>query len=220
MHLWVWGAARLLSGAVFPLETGPRIQHTEQPTLLPSPACQPWRSSTPPGLVYGSPWVWLRLWGGSSPPTDALTDPSASRLQSRARPSVPASELVPHVVLSRVVMAARQEGSVLCPQPVGDVRGACSTGLQGCGSAPSPSLASEMVAEWVPEPRGPGGGHQLGRSALAGSVSWAPLLGRGACALRRGLVGLAHCPAVQQLRPCCTSGASLCSGAHCGNQLR
>ena len=75
-------------------ETGPRIQHAEQPTLLPSQASQPWRSSTPPGLVYGSPWVWLGLWGGSSPPTDALIGPSASRLQSRARHSVLASELV------------------------------------------------------------------------------------------------------------------------------
>ena len=61
----------------------------------------------------------------------------------------------PHVVLSRVAVASRQGGSVLCPQPVGDVRGACSTGLQGCGSAPSPSPASEMDAEGVPEPRGP-----------------------------------------------------------------
>ena len=194
-----------------------------------SPLSSPPQPASPGGLPPQLGWFMGALgcgWGygaGAVPllmPGQALQPPT-----SGAGPAVQSWLLspCPHVVLSRVAVASRQGGSVLCPQPVGDVRGACSTGLQGCGSAPSPSPASEMDVEGVPEPRGPR--HQLGRSALAVSVSfrcrgWAPLHGRGACTLRRDLVGLAHRSAVQQLKPCCTSGASLYSGAGCGNQLR
>ena len=209
------------------------------------PLSSPPQPASPGGLPPQLGWFMGALgcgWGcgaGAVPllmPGQALQPPT-----SGAGPAIQSWLLspCPHVVLSRVAVASRQGGSVLCPQPVGDVRGACSTGLQGCGSAPSPSPASEMDAEGVPEPRGPApAGPERTRCLCQLSLPWlgspartrrlhsekgprgAPLHRRGACTLRRDLVGVAHRSAVQQLKPCCTSGASLYSGAGCGNQLR
>lgn len=172
VHLWAWGAARLPLGAVSPLRdralrSARRAAHSPPLPGLPALAV-----STPPGLVYGRPWVWLGLSGREQPPPDALTGPSPPA--SRAGPALQSwlPSACPHVVLSRVVMAARQEGSVLCPQPTGDARGACSTGLQGCGSAPSPSPASETSLNGCLGPAGRGegrpGAHSLALSAFVG----------------------------------------------------
>lgn len=203
VHLWAWGAARLPLGAVSPLRdraprSARRAAHSPPLPGLPALAV-----STPPGLVYGCPWVWLGLSGREQPPPDALTGPSppASRLQSRARPSVLASKRVsPRGAVQGG--HGRQAGRFCALSTARGGRAECllyrSSRLWVC-TQPLPGLRD--VAEWVPGPRGPGGGPA--RSALAGSVSfrwrgWAPLHGRGACALRRDLVGLAHRSAVQQ----------------------
>ena len=106
---------------------------------------------------------------GAVPSIAALTGLSASCLRSRVLPFSPGFRArVPHAVLSKVVMAARQDGSVVCTQPAGDVRGACSTDLQGCSSAPSPSAAG---TNWA-------GAHSLALLAFIG-VAELP------CTLRR-----------------------------------
>lgn len=174
----------------FPMEIFPTIKSlshsapgaAHSPPPLPSLPALAVPHPTPPGLVYGGPWVWLGASRREQSPLAALTGLSASCLRSSVLPFSPGFRpRVPHAVLSKVVVAARQDGSGDCTQPAGDVRGACSTDLQGCSSAPSPSAAG---TNWA-------GAHSLALLAFIG-VAELP------CTLRRDLLGLGHRSTVQR----------------------
>ena len=157
-------------------DTGPHIQHLEQPTLLPFPACQPWRSPTPPTLLRSpacQPWRsptprhlgWCTGargcgWGrpGGSSPLYCCPDRSVSLLpeeQCSAFQSWFPSSCPPRGAVQGG--RGRQAGRVCGLYTARGGRAGCllyrSARLQFC----TQPLCSR---------------HQLGRSALAGSVSF------------------------------------------------
>lgn len=184
-------------------DTGPRVQHVEQPTLLLRfPACQPWWSPTPRHLGW---FMEARGcgWGhpGGSSPLYCCPDRSVSLLPQEQGPTL--QSWFPSWCPPRGVVQgghSHQTGRVCGLYTARRGRAGCllyrSARLQLC-TQPLPGLR-DTAAELVPELNWcltgapwAGRGHSLALLAFVG-VAGLP------CTLRRDLLGLGHRSTVLQ----------------------
>lgn len=203
VHLRVQGVACLPLGAVSPLRyRAPRSARgaAHSPAPLPSLPALVVPHPTPPGLVYGGPWVWL---GASrrEQPLYCFPDRSVSLSPQEQGPTL--QSWFPSPCPPRGVVQgghSRQAGRVCGLYTARRGRAGCllcrSARLQLC-TQPLPSLR-DTAAEPVPELNWcltgapwAGGGHSLALLAFVG-VAGLP------CTLRRDLLGFGHRSTVLQ----------------------